>query len=400
MTSVRSLDLIFPMAALRLLGGCGTQSSHPTAGGPQTAALTSTNTSEFVNTGFGNLSGVISFPANQVGYQQTQTGYSYQSTGHYGAPGLNLALAGSDPGDFTYTMSLGGSIVASNCTPGLGEQCNVSFSFTPAAAGTRIAQAVVTQQPYQYLLLTGTGVGPGASFTLGSSSISLSSALPSAPDPHSNDQASVPLTITNTGTTTFGFSASFTGPNAALMSASAGNCASVAPQASCTATIGFSSTNIGTFTATLTVKDTNSTFTQSIPITANTGYWNVAVFPSSLQFGAQAPGTTSTAQTFTLADLNDYPLGHALTVTLPSPSNFVLTQGSSCPASLTQVCTLAVAFSPTRTGTINEVATATDTVSGDTYPLDLTGSGAFQQSLSLLRPFSFLHELVEQPQFR
>lgn len=345
-------------------------------GGPQTATLTATNTSEFVTNGFGNLSGVISFPANQVGYQQTQTGYSYLSTGHYGAPGLSLTLSGSDPGDFTDSISLGGSVVASNCAPGLGQECNVSFSFTPAAAGTRTAQAVVIQgQGNQYLLLTGTGVASGPSFRLGSSSISLSSALPSAPDPHSNDQASVPLTITNTGTTTFGFSASFTGPNASLMTANAGNCASVAPQATCTATIGFSSTNIGTFTATLVVKDKNSTFTQSIPITANTVYWNVATFPSFLQFGAQALGTTSTAQTFSMADLNDYPLGHALTITLPSPSNFVLTQGSSCPASLTQVCTLAVAFSPTQTGTINEVATATDTVSGDTYPLELSGIG-------------------------
>ena len=38
----------------------------------------------------------------------------------------------------------------------------------------------------------------------------------------------------------------------------------------------------------------------------------------------------------TLADPNDYPLGHSFSVTLPSPSNFVLTEGSTCPASLTR----------------------------------------------------------------
>ena len=345
------------------------------AGGPQTAALTSTNSGEFVTTGSELFSGVASFPANQVGYQQTQNGYNYQSTGHYGAPPLNLTLSGSDPGDFTDSMSLGGSIVASNCTPGLGQQCNVSFSFTPAAAGTRTAQAVVTQQPYQYLLLTGTGVGSGPSFRLGSSSISLSSALPSAPDPHSNDQASVPLIITNTGTTTFGFSASFTGPNAALMTASAGSCASVAPQATCTATIGFNSASLGTFTASVIIKDANSTFSQTIPITANTAYWPVVASPGLLQFGLQALGTTSAAQTFTLADQNGYPLGHAFSVTLPSPSNFVLTGGSTCPASLTQVCTLAIALRPSQTGSIYEYATATDGVSGDTYSIELIGSG-------------------------
>jgi trimeric autotransporter adhesin len=346
------------------------------AGGPQTVALTATNASAFVDPNFNNWSGVISFPADQVGYQQTQSGYSYQATTHNGTPALSLSLSGSDPSDFSYTVSQSGSIITSGCfVPPLGQACDLSFSFTPGAAGTRTAQAVVTQQPYQYILLTGTGVGPGPAFRMGSSSISLSNSLPSAPDPNSNAQASAPLTITNIGTTTFGFSASFTGPNAALMTASAGNCASVAPQASCTATIGFNSTNVGNFTASLIVKDANSTFTQSIPITANTAYWNVIASPGSLQFGQQALGTTSAAQTFTLADQYGYPLGHPLSVTLQSSSNFVLTQGSTCTASLTQVCTLAIAFKPFQTGFIYETATATDQVSGDTYHIQLSGTG-------------------------
>jgi len=344
------------------------------AGGPQTATLTSTNTSEFLDSSIGNLSGVISFPANQVGYQQTQTGYSYQSTGHYGTPDLSLSLSGSDPSDFSYTVSQAGSINPDCFVPPLGQPCNITFSFTPGAAGTRTAKAIVNPGN-QYLLLTGTGVGAGPSFRLGSSSISLSSALPSAPDPHSNDQASVPLIITNTGTTTFGFSASFTGPNAALMTASAGSCASVAPQATCTATIGFNSASLGTFTASVIIKDANSTFSQTIPITANTSYWPVVASPGLLQFGLQALGTTSAAQTFTLADPNGYPLGHSFSVTLPSPSNFVLTEGSTCPASLTQVCTLAIALRPSQTGSIYEYATATDGVSGDTYSIELIGSG-------------------------
>ncbi|HEY1741719.1 MAG TPA: choice-of-anchor D domain-containing protein [Granulicella sp.] len=344
-------------------------------GSPQTVSLTSANVGLFSSGLFQNSPGVIPFPANQVGYKQTAPTVGYASPSYYTSPPqLSLTLAGQDPGDFSYTMTLNGVPETPCNPPGGNTYCVVTFSFTPAAAGTRTAKAVINQGN-QYLLLTGTGLGPGPSFTLGSSSISLSNNLPSAPDPNSNTQASVPLTITNTGTTTFGFSASFTGPNAALMASSAGSCTSVAPQASCTATIGFNSANIGTFPATLTVKDTNSTFTQNVPITANTMYWNVVVSPGNLQFGPQAPSTTSAAKTFTLADINGYPLGHPLTVTLPSPSNFVLTQGSTCPASLTQTCTLAVAFSPTRTGSISEVATATDTVSGDTYPLNLSGTG-------------------------
>lgn len=349
--------------------------------GPQTAALTSANTGLFQGT---TVNGVVSFPANQNGYQQTVTGVLYESPSYYTtAPPVSLALAGQDPGDFSDTVAQVGPSEP-GCNPSIsGNPCLLfTFNFTPTAAGIRTAKAIINQGN-QYLLLTGTGVGPGPSFTLGSPSISLSSALPSAPDPHGNDSASVPLTITNTGTTTFSFSASFSGANASLMTVSAGNCTSVAPQASCTATVGFNSATVGTFTASLTVKDANSTFSRSIPITANASYWPVAVSPSFLQFDLQALNTTSAAKTFTLGDLNGYPLGHALTVALASPSNFVLTQGSTCPASLTQACTLAVAFSPIQAGNISEFALITDQVSGYTTKLQLIGSaGSSAVSLS------------------
>ena len=96
------------------------------------------------------------------------------------------------------------------------------------------------------------------------------------------------------------------------------------------------------------VKDINSGLSQSVPIMGAAVYWPVATVPSSLQFGAQALGTTSAAKTFVTADIEGYPLGHPVSVVLPSPSNFTLTQGSTCPANLTQTCTLAVAFSPLR----------------------------------------------------
>ncbi|MGD0798684.1 MAG: choice-of-anchor D domain-containing protein [Acidobacteriaceae bacterium] len=327
--------------------------------GSQTVALTSTNTSYF-----GNVSS-LNFGYSQLGTSQMQ-GLSFTSGTYYLSASIVATIGGADPGDFSVSPR-------SYCSTGGGDgSCPLTVTFDPTATGTRSAQLFVNGTD-QYIPLTGTGLGTGPFFTVTPSSVALSSALPSAPDPYSGRSTSI--TITNYGTTTFGFSGSFSGQNASLFSVNGSNCASVAPGTSCSATISFSASSVGSYPSVLLVKDANSTLSKSVPIAASASYWGVAPFPSQVEFGDQAMGTTSAAQTFVLADLNGYPLGHPLSITLPSPSNFKFTQGSTCPASLTQTCTLAVAFSPYETGSIYEIATATDLTSGDTYSLQLLGAG-------------------------
>lgn len=297
-------------------------------------------------------------------------GYSYYAQ----IPEIIPTLSGSNPGDFAVTPAQPFS--------------NLSFTFTPTAAGPRSAKVKFDNGDDGYILLQGTGIGPGPSFRVSQNSLSLYIHLPSSPDPYSigSDNSNGPpiLTVTNNGTTTLNIGATFTGAGAPYMSATSSNCTSLAPQAACSITINVDAP-VGTYSTNLLLKDSNSSFAYPpIPISAKVDYWSIIASSPSLTFSSQAVGTTSAAQTVTILDPLRYPLiGHPLSVTLQPSSNFVLTQGSTCPASSTTACRFAIAFAPQVSGTISETATITDQTSGFQTTLALTGvAGTVEYSLS------------------
>ena len=101
------------------------------------------------------VSGIVTFPANQVGYAQT-AGIELASIGSQivngqpvatigGSPAASLAVGGANPGDFT--VSAVTSSVTSNPSafcPGGTSPCNLTITFTPTAAGTRTAKIFST----------------------------------------------------------------------------------------------------------------------------------------------------------------------------------------------------------------------------------------------------------------
>jgi hypothetical protein len=355
--------------------------------GTQTASLSSTDVYEITTSGFPAYipsTGIVSFTPEQVGSTEagtTATSFYYTPWNRSSiAPPIPLTLSGSNPGDFAVTSSPYPPVAGTFCSSNFayGEQCPVTASFTPSAAGQRTAK--VSLDPSfgtptgQYILLQGTGVGSGPSFSVSANSIPLQSYLPGNIDPRSAGSAT--LTLTNIGTTTVGLAASFTGSAAPYLAASVSNCSSVAANATCQFTVNFNApTTPGTLSGNLVLSDTNSTFTLTVPVTGTTAYWSAVSAPGLLTFTNQALGTTSSAQNFVIADPNGYPLGHAYTVTLQPSSNFILTQGSTCPASTTQTCTLAIAFAPQANSIVSEVATITDQTTNLQSQLGLFGKG-------------------------
>ena len=361
--SVCTISVVSTGIAWTTIGGPVTYTETMTildnaVAGPQTVSLTSTNTAILRTSGGGTSGG------------SATTQVALTSGSFYSGANASYTVGGADAQDF--------SVSPFSCTflGGFSSPCTVTVTFTPSVAGLRTAQLFVDGTE-QYVPLGGgvAATSPGPAFVATPSPLSVGLSLPSAPDPYGL-MGSGSLTITNTGTTTFSYSGILSGPNSPVFSVNGGNCTSLAPQQSCTLSVSLNGiSTAGVYSAYLLIKDGNSTVSQLVPITGTASYWSVAAFPSSLQFGAQALGTTSTAKTFNLGDPNDYPIGHPLSVALVSPSNFVLTQGSACPASLTQTCTLAVAFSPYETGSILETATVTDQTTGYTSLLYLAGTG-------------------------
>ena len=360
------------------------------ASGPQTAALSSADLYEIAIEDYPLLvtsTGIVSFAPTQVGSTAALpfSGEFYYQPLPYAvlAPPIPLTISGANPGDFSIsTSSTGLHVPSASCndnyvyTP-TAQQCQIAFSFKPTATGLRTAR-VSLDPSYgtptgQYILLKGTGVGTGASFSLNTNSIALSNYLPSTIDPNSVGSSTV--TLTNTGTTTVNLAASFTGAAAPYLSAAVSNCSSVAAQATCQFTVRFAAPAAGNYSGNLVLTDANSTFSLTVPVLGTTSFWTPVANPSHLSFGLQTVGTTSAASTFVIADSNGYPLGDPYTVALQPSSNFVLTQGSTCPASTTQTCTLAIAFAPQTAGPINEIATITDQTTGLESQLALSGNG-------------------------
>jgi len=132
-----------------------------------------------------------------------------------------------------------------------------------------------------------------------------------------------------------------------------GNCTSsttIAPGALCQVQLGFLSANPGNFTGTLTLT-TNSlnqtAVTETVALSAYITGSYLVESPTSLSFGSQTDGTTSTAQSITLTNQGYGSAAAAYGVSTTDPA-FATTLGSGCAnVAVNATCTLTVTFDPT-----------------------------------------------------
>jgi len=162
--------------------------------------------------------------------------------------------------------------------------------------------------------------------------------------------------------------------------AQSNNCGrSVAGRGSCTITVTFKPTAVGTRTGTLTVKDSAGTQTASL---SGTGIAPVTVSAASLTFASQTIGVASAAQAVTVKNA----MSTALTVKSVAVSGDY-SQTNNCGGSLAAgaSCTVSVTFKPTAAGTRTGTLTITDgaVTSPQTVGLSGTGASATLKSIAL-----------------
>jgi subtilisin family serine protease len=259
---------------------------------------------------------------------------------------------------FTQTNNCGSTLAA-------GANCIINVAFQPNALGSVSAglYVYINGAPTLSTSLSGNGVGPQAVFTpttlsFGSQRVGTSSA---AQNVVLSNSGTAPLTITSIPT-----AGQFSQTN---------NCGTtVAVGGSCNIAVTFNPVMRGNLTGSLAL---SSNTAGSSPVTnlSGTGIGPVATTSvSSLSFGSQNVGTTSSAQAVTLTNTGDATLNIS---SIQIAGDFA--QSGNCSSTLAAGanCTLNVTFTPTVTGTrTGFVNFYDDSVNGSPQQVTLSGTGA------------------------
>jgi trimeric autotransporter adhesin len=310
------------------------------------------------------VASTIAFGNTQVGATSGTMQTRAEGSDPSGPPLFNALITGPNASDF--------SVVAEGITNSV-----VSFiyvSFKPTELGPRTATLVTT---YGNATLSGIGIPQqsvtnGPAFTISQSSLSLTS-------PVGTSNPATGLSVTDTGTTGESLIFSITGPAAADFTVT-GNLSNAIISATESFQFGitFTPSQIGVRTATLTVTDTFSGLSHSIPLTGIGDPMAPAASSNALTFPTIKTGQTSAAQTVTLSAPNGDPVSlqftdSGLPASFPIASNTCATQTP---------CQISVSFAPVMAGTNTAALTVTDVVTNETTTVNFSGSGG-TASLSL-----------------
>src|SRR3984893_8945472 len=258
-----------------------------------------------------------------------------------------------------------------------GGSCKISATFTPPALGVRSGTLTVSDNASntpQTAQLSGTGVTPVGLSPL---SLAFGNQLVNA------TSAAKVLTVQNNQTVPLAIAGISTSGDFAQTS----NCPlspnTLAAKLSCTISVTFTPTALGTRTGTLTVSDNapNSPQTASL---IGTGTVPVSLSPASLTFASQVISTTSTGKSVTLKNTQTVPL----TIWGVSTSGD-FAQTSTCPLSPNTLgagasCAISVTFTPTALGTRTGTLSISDNAPGSPQTASLSGTGTLSGLLSIL----------------
>ncbi len=327
------------------------------AGSPSTVALSGT---------------AVAQPAPAAGLSRTSIDFGSQAVGSTSlAQSVTLSNTGNAP-LAVESISVSGDYSVSGCAApssiAAGASCTLSIAFRPAATGSRAGSvSIVTNaagSPHVISLL-GSGTAPGVS--LSPSPLNFASLA-------AGSRASAGIVLTNTGTAPLSVAA--IAASGSFFSATAACPASLAPGASCTITVTYAPASAGSHSGQVSVQ-TNA---QAAPyVVALFGTATPApqaaasLSRTSVDFGSQAVGSTSLAQSVTLSNTGDAPLA----VESISVSGDYSVSGCAAPSSIAAgaSCTLSIAFRPTATGSRAGSVSIVTNAAGSPHVISLLGSG-------------------------
>lgn len=306
----------------------------------------------------------LAFGSLVVGTTSGTITSTFSNPGDLATAAPSVAVSGANAADF--------AIVSNSCSgaiPG-GDYCIVGIAFTASQTSARSATLTVNAgaSAMASVSLTGTGLAPAAmsgtppSLTFGSLQVNTSS-------------SGSLVTITNTGAVATGsISASLGGTNPGDFVRTS-NCTTLAPGATCTASVTATPTVVGSRTATLTVQAnpggmvvTNLSVTGLAPA-------NLTIGPAGLNFGNTIQGKIAMVQSFTITNTGGV-TSSTLTVSKSgNDASLFTTSADTClnvSLNAGATCTVSLTFNPLantptggKSGTLTVTATSGGTVNGN-----------------------------------
>ena len=328
----------------------------------------------------------LAFGNQSVGKTSTARTVTLSNTGNAALSITSLALTGTNGSNFAETNTCGKSLAG-------GARCTISVTFTPSASGSRKASLSITDNARgspQTVSLSGTGTAAVVSLSptslvFGSQAVGKTSTAHTVNLSNTGNAALSITTLALTGTSASDF-------------AQTNTCrSSVAAGAHCTISVTFTPSGSGSRTASVSITDNASGSPQKVSLsgtgtlTATTGTAPVdGLSPTSLAFGNQSLGMTSTPQTATLSNTGNAALSiTSLAVTGTNAGDFA--QSNTCGSSVAagSNCTISVTFTPSASGSRTASVSITDNASGSPQSVSLTGAGNNPQpTLTSLSPAS------------
>jgi trimeric autotransporter adhesin len=303
----------------------------------------------------------ITFPDANLGFSSTTQTLTVTNVGST-TIALNLSLVGSASTDFNW-----GQMLENNCASiaGIlyaGNSCILQITFTPSAVGARNASLLISSNAPnspQTIPLTGTGLaGSGGPITLSPSSLTFTLAgVPQA------------VTVTNYGSTSVEIGSINVSAGSISAASETNNCGTVlAAQSICTIEVQATFLSTIANSGTLTVIDSATAGTQTLPISIPTASADFSAAP--INFGAWALGITSSSQSAGINSGDYYVAAPPFTssITGPNAADFSPSAPFSCFGSIS-TCTESITFRPSSLGA--ETATLVTNFGN----IQLTGNG-------------------------
>jgi hypothetical protein len=328
------------------------------------------------------------YPFQVVGTTSAIQAITVENNSASSVTSIVIATSGTDKGDF--------AISSNSCTTSLAATTGCSFyvSFTPGAAGARVASVTITDSAgTQTVQLAGYGV------TSTSSAVLVDSLLQYPTETIGFTSPNQSATFTNTGNSPLSITSVTPAGDTSdfAISTSCPTTTKLAAFGSCTVSATFTPTAAGKRTATAAIAYTGasgSPVTVSFSGTGVTGTQGLTVTPTTIAFPPQVVGTPSTISSdILLTNTGTSPVTIS-SIVLSDTTDYAISNG--CPPSLPQgptgnTCQVGVSFTPAATGAIKATVTITDSAGAATV-VNLSGTGVADTKLLTVTPTTLAFE--------